>query len=92
MGPLALSVFMLLGQGADALSTDRTLSACQGCTEFNPLMSNSAVRWSAKALLVGGASVACFKLWPKHRSGAVALALIIGSSGLALALHNSRVR
>jgi hypothetical protein len=55
-------------------------------------MRNETVRWTAKGVVVAGASVGVFKLWKKNRKAeAVALAVVIGGVGFALAAHNERV-
>lgn len=92
LGPIALSVFMAFGQGADAVSTDRALSACPTCVEGNPLMRSQGVRYGTKGVIVATASVACFKLWPKHKTAAIVLGTLVGGSGIALAVHNNRMR
>ena len=91
LGPIALSAFMLAGQGADAVSTQRALDRCAACYEANPLMRNEAVRWSAKGVVVAGGTVAVIKLWPRHKKSAIAVAAIVGGAGFALAAHNERV-
>lgn len=92
IGPIALSAFMAFGQGADLWSTERVLARCSACYEANPLMGRQDVRLTTKAILVTGASVTVFKLWPKHRKTAIAIAVIGGGLGIAAALHNERLR
>jgi hypothetical protein len=91
LGPIALSAFMLFGQGSDFVTSQQVLQRCPTCYESNTMMSKPAVMISAKGALVVGSSVAVYKLWPKHKKTAIALSVIVGGYGIHAALRNKKV-
>lgn len=92
IGPIALSLFILGGQGVDVLSTREALARCPSCREANPLMRDQRVMLSVKGAVVAGASVGVFALWKRGKKAeAVALAATVGGIGFAMAAHNRGV-